>query len=326
MARAVPAPAAPADPFIVAMTQPDPHPEMQAPAGAVPPHDPALASMQPVLSAVRPPAPLDVPITDQEVLTSLDAALLARSRGDMQGALEALRAALRRLPEHPRLLYQMAQTWDMMVLPQKAEPFWRALHRLGKGAGTFHVLATERLAEGFQQTNEPEEPKEGKFTIKSLYDEEVSDDVQGQLVRFTAVLEKHGTDEVDVEKDMILAIHFFDTVNGRRLARSQVQQPELTCTSLPLNWADGPETFTFEYWQPAMSPAQLVKFGRCRYYGCTLEVYFKNNLQDARATTPELLQSARELPLPAPPPPDSLLDSALPPGAEPSLFPPAPLR
>ncbi len=321
----------PVDPFMKAVGEADPFPEMQTPAGDPPPNDPAIPMLrpQPVISMPKAPAPLDVPITDEDVLTSLDEALHLRGQGDMQGALSQLRMALQKMPDHPRLVYQTARTLDTMGLTQKAEPYWKTLRKLGKGAGDFYILAQERMADGPQVTNEIEEEKEGKFTITDLRDEKVSDTVNGERVRFTAVLKKVTPDALALEKlgeDMVLAIHFFDTINGRRIARSQVPQPELKCASEPLDWSEGIETFTFEYQQPDMSPEQMLKFGRCKYHGCTLEVIYKNQLQDSTATTPECLQLARELPLPAPEPVDAILDSMPGPGQgrqpEPGLFPP----
>ena len=322
----------PADRFLTAVSEADPYPEMQSPAGDAPPGDPALAMLapQPVLSMPKAvAAPLDVPITDEEVLTSLDEALHLRGEGDMQGALARLRTALNKLPDHPRLLYQTARTLDTMGLTQKADPLWKALRKPGKGAGDFYTLAQDRMSEGPQMNHEEEEEKEGKFTVADLRDEEVSETVDGERVRFTAVLKKNTEEPLVLEKlrdDMVLAIHFFDSVNGRRIARSQVPQPELLCASEPLDWTEGTETFTFEYWQPAMSPEQKLKYGRCKYYGCALEIIYRDKLQDSTATTQVLLQYARELPLPAPEPVDAILDTMPGPGSgrqpEAGLFPP----
>lgn len=308
----------------------DPHPEMRTVAGDPPPYDPAAALLkeneaQPVVTALKPPAPLDVPITDEDVLGNLEEGLHLRSQGDTLGAQSHLRAALAKLPDHPKLLYHMAQTLDMMGLSRKADPHWKSLYALGKGAGEFFTLAQERMADGPQLINEPEEKKEGKFTVVDLRDEKVPDIRNGERVRFTAILKKHTDEPVNADSNISLVTHFFDTVNGRRWIRSQVPQPVLTCTSLPLDWKEGTETFTFDYWQADMTPAEIVKYGRCRYYGCTLEVIYKDELQDVAATTPECLQ-LRELPVPDPEPQDSILDSTPAPvdGRQPEsgLFPP----
>jgi hypothetical protein len=275
-------------------------------------------------------APLDVAITDEAVLAHLDEGLNLRSSGDTNGALAHLRAAAAVLPDHPKVLYHLALTLDTMGLVRKAQPVWESLRALGDGAGDFFVLACDRLRDGVEASAEPEEDREGKFTIGSL-DEERVVDAGGERVRFTAVIRKKSDQPVDMEK-MTLAIHFFDSVNGRSIARSHAMEPVLSCESEPADWADGGETFVFDYWQPSMTPDELQRLGRCRYYGCALEVIYEDKLQDATATTGELLQMARELPLPDRTAPDALLDSGpqpsplvptIPGSPENLLFPPA---
>lgn len=287
-------------------------------------------STGPRAPAAKVQAPLDVAITDEAVLAHLDEGLNLRSSGDTNGALAHLRAAAAVLPDHPKVLYHLALTLDTMGLVRKAQPVWESLRALGEGAGDFFVLARDRLRDGVEASAEPEEDREGKFTIGSL-DEERVVDAGGERVRFTTVIRKKSDQPVDMEK-MTLAIHFFDSVNGRSIARSHAMEPVLSCESEPADWADGGETFVFDYWQPSMTPDELQRLGRCRYYGCALEVIYEDKLQDATATTGELLQMARELPLPDRTAPDALLDSGpqpsplvptIPGSPENLLFPPA---
>jgi hypothetical protein len=333
------APASPDDPFAsLAAPVDDPHPELTGPAGEAPAFDPAEVLLtvkpQPVMlvpqkAPQKIAAPLDVPIRDEGVLTQVDEGLHLRTQGDMQGALTHFRTALQKHPNHPRLLYHAATVYDLMGLPRKADPLWKQLFTLGEGAGDFYKLAQERIADGPPAGGEPEEEKEGKFTILDLKEEKLATTAQGQKVQFVVKLKKNTDEKVNVGEDMFLAIHFFDTVRGTRIARSQVPQPELRPLEEPVDWADGTESFAFEYWQPDMTPEQFARFGRCEYYGCTLEVVLSGKLQDATATTAELLSYARELPLPAPETQDNILNStpdiSLPPGRQPesSLFPPA---
>ncbi len=334
------APRVPADPFSsLAVPQTDPHPELFGPAGEAPAFDPAetlLVAREsqvlsvPPTSAVKVVAALDVPLKDEAIRTYVDEGQYLRTQGDIKGALEHFRAALQKHPDHPRLLYYTCSVMDLMGLQKKADPLWKQLFSLGEGAGDFFKMAQTRMADGAAvAAAESEEEKEGKFTIVDLQEEKLPATAEGQRVRFVATLKKHTKEKVDVEQDMLLAIHFFDTVNRRRIARSQAAQPALKPVDQPVDWKDGTERFEFEYWQPDMSPQQFVRFGRCAYYGCTLEVILKDKLQDAFATTPELLQMARELPLPAFEAQDNILystpDITLPTGRQPeaSLFPPA---
>lgn len=218
-----PAPVIKEDPFSPSWVPDDPYPEMQEPAGDAPAtEDPALALLKggPVVTVVKRPAPLDVPITDEAVLADLDEGLYLRSRGDMAGAAGRVRAALQKLPDHPKLLYHAAVIHDMMRQPQKADRYWKALHRLGEGAGDFYVFAKDRMAEGPQEDTAGEEEKEGLFTVVDLKEEPVTDSRGGQRVRFVAVLKKNTNEELDpakVSEEMLLAPHFFDTVNRRRI-------------------------------------------------------------------------------------------------------------
>ena len=295
---------------------------MHAPAGDAPVEDPALEALKLVPSAVvKRVAPLDVPITDEEVLAHIDEGLELKGKGDMQGALTHFRAALKKLPDHPKLLYHTARTLDIMGLTQKAAPMWKTLFQLGPGTGDLYIFARDRMADGTPVINEPEEEKEGKFTIKDLKEVTFPESAAGERVRLTVVVKKNIPENVDLQREMLLVTHFFDSVNGRRVARSLVDQPEVVCLSAPIDWADGTETFSFDYWQPAMTPEQLVKFGRCRYYGCALDVFYKDKLQDCSATAGDLVKMAHTLPQPAPSQGDSLLNTA-PDGQEPSLFPP----
>lgn len=260
-------------------------------------------------------APLDTPITDESVLAHLDAGINLRSTGDMQGALQHLRAASAVLPDHPRILYHLALTLDTMGLLRKSQPVWEQLRGLGAEAGDLYTIARDRLRDGVPAPQEPEEDKEEKFVIRSLDEERIDEPGGGERLRFSAVLEKKTGDPVNMDR-MTLAIHFFDTVNGRRIARSLAEEAVLSCLSEPVDWKDGTETFGFEYRLAPMTPDEIQRIGRCRYYGCTLEVIYEDRLQDATATTPELLQIARELPLPEVVPSDPVLESGpLPRGA-----------
>ena len=147
----------------------------------------------------------------------------------------------------------------------------------------------------------------GALSVVSLDETKVPDAAGGQRVQFVVKVRKNTPEAVDVEKDLAWAIHFFDSVNGRRIARSVAAPPQLTPVSAPVDWADGVEAFSFEYWQPEMTPQELVTYGRCRYYGCTLELSWKENIQDVASTTPELREIARELPVPEEAPPEDLL-------------------
>ena len=279
----------------------DPHPELQRPAGAEPvlpdPAEPVLA-----WAAVARAAPLDVPITDEASLTHLDEGIFLRDRGDMAGAAAELRAALELVPEHPKLLYQLALTLDGMGQEAKASGHWRKLRLLGPDAGNYFQLAVERLKEGgnlppaADAVFEAEEAKQGRFTVTGMKEERLPETAEGERWRFEGAIERHQTEAADVAK-IDIKLHLFDEVNGQRIDRTTALPPVIQWLDEPVDWAQGSERFSFEYRQPPLSPDELVKLGRRKYYGYAVEFRYEGNqLQDLVAEPAMLGDLARELP------------------------------
>ena len=98
---------------------------------------------------VQGPAPGLLPgraIANAQVREMVEAARAVRKLGDMQLALESLRAADLREPNHPEILSETALTYEAMGLAEKAEGAWRSVLVLGEsGAGGYFALATSKL-------------------------------------------------------------------------------------------------------------------------------------------------------------------------------------
>ena len=290
------------DPFFsAAEALPDPHPELLMPAGL----EPLLPeAAEPVLArpAVAVSAPLDVPITDEASLAHLDEGIYLRDRGDMAGAAAELRAALEAAPEHPKLLYQLALTLDGMGQEAKASAYWRKLRLLGADAGNYYQLAVERLKEGGSLAPsadvvfEGEEARQGRFTIQGMKEERLPDTAAGEWLRFEGTIERHQAEPAEVAR-MDIRLHLFDEVNGQRIDRTTALPPMIQWLEEPVDWAQGSERFSFEYRQPPLSPDELVKLGRRKYYGYAIEFrYDGNQLQDLVAEPAQMGDLARELP------------------------------
>ena len=278
----------------------DPHPELAGPAG----EDPMLPEpAEPVLA--RPPvvavAPLDVPITDDACLGHLDEGIYLRDRGDMQGAVKALRQALELSPDHPKLLYHVAVTLDRMSLERKAAGHWRKLRLLGQEAGNYYQLAVERLKEGggFQipeDAGTEEEEKEGRFVVSQVIVERIPGTSEGEVLKIQGQIDRKQTEAAEVSK-VEMKLHLFDEINGQRIDRTTALPPVIEWLDAPVDWAGGSERFCFEYRQPPFSPDELVKLGQRKYYGYAIEFrYDGNKLQDVAAEPLVLADYARDLP------------------------------
>lgn len=252
---------------------------------------------------LRDRAPLDTPISDESVLAELDAGMNLRAQGDLLGAVSHLRNALRAQPDHPKLIYQLAVTLDMMSQPQKAQPLWETLATLGKGAGRYHTLARERLVDGVKVSGEEAEEQEGRLSVVAAKVEPIDDPGNGERVKVRLTIRRNQEEPIKPEEvadgTLAFGIHFFDVVNRKRIDRSTCIAPEQTlkCLSGDADWAEGTEEFEFEYYQPIMNADELKKFGMRKYYGYAFEVMYRGKLQDVMAEPVQMARFAREIPL-----------------------------
>lgn len=304
---AIPAVALEPDPFSSESgALPDPHPELLKPAALEPglpdPGEPVVARL--VVMA----APLDVPITDAACLAQLDEGIYLRDRGDMVGAVAQLRGALELVPEHPKLLYQLALTLDGLSQERKASEHWRKLRLLGQGAGNYYQLAVERLKEGgslpppADTVFEADEVKQGRFTVSGVKVERLPDSALGESWIICGRIDRHQAEPAEVA-NIALKLHLFDEVNGQRIDRFLGEPPPHAWPETPVDWADGSERFEFVCNRPLLSPDELVKRGQRKFYGYALEIRYgtqadfkKNELQDLAAEPALLAEMSQEMP------------------------------
>jgi len=71
-----------------------------------------------------------------------------RHRGDTTNAVERLREALDSEPNHAVVLAELAKTYDLMQLYDRANEVWRKLQEMGPSAGAAYELADRRLKLG----------------------------------------------------------------------------------------------------------------------------------------------------------------------------------
>ena len=71
-----------------------------------------------------------------------------RDRGDTTSAIERLQEALDSEPNNPGVLAELAKTYDLMRLYDRANEMWRKLQEMGPSAGAAYELAGRRLKLG----------------------------------------------------------------------------------------------------------------------------------------------------------------------------------
>ena len=71
-----------------------------------------------------------------------------RDRGDTTNAIERLQEALDSEPNNAAVLAELAKTYDLMQLYDRANEIWRTLQEMGPSAGAAYELADRRLKPG----------------------------------------------------------------------------------------------------------------------------------------------------------------------------------
>ena len=308
---------------VVAPTPPTAEPET-----TFPPAPPEIISTQQVTSRPKNlPPTKDLPISDEAILNYLDAGLEARQKGDMAGALNAFRSAWQAQPDHPKLIYQVAKTLDMMGLAAKAQPHWYTLFNMGHSAGDYFALAEMHLKNKSVATPGPAdlEDREERIRLTDIKLENISSLQGGQKKLLSFSIKKQEAEAIKSE-DIGLAIHFFDMVNARRIDRTIAAKPSPVMVSTAEDWEKrGMQRLEVMFDLAEMTPADVIKWGNRKYFGYVLELYLKDSsksdgidrLQDLVAEPPELANFAREMPIenpadqPPPAPPSNAADASL---------------
>src|SRR5262252_4580002 len=71
-----------------------------------------------------------------------------RDRGDTTNAVERLQEALDSEPNNAAVLAELAKTYDLMQLYDRANEIWRKLQEMGPSVGAVYALADRRLKLG----------------------------------------------------------------------------------------------------------------------------------------------------------------------------------
>lgn len=280
-AAAVPAPA-----------DPPPNPAKTAPAQPAPEAAPLAAAPVPESA---PPAVLSeqAPITDERVLFFLDNALARREKGDMKAALTHLRAACDLMPENPRLLYELANTYEAMTLQDKAAPVWDQIYRQGESAGIYFRIAQSKFEQGgAQPPREVEVPLQlGKIVEqRSARDPSLAENV-------TLRIPVQARDGAIIDPGKVSVVtQFYDVANG-------VVEESLFDNTQNYRWLSGEfptwstnsvEFLDQSYHRPKYADAAAGHDG-LHYHGYVVKLYYDNHLQDMKAW-PEQLASRQSEP------------------------------
>ncbi len=264
----------------------------------------------PVGPTEPPPPPGDIEQPDPSVLPQEDVRLLVaeavvlRRSGDMAGAIGKLNGALDLAPGHPRLLFEMAATYEAMGMTERAVEAYRNVASMGPTrAGALHPIAERRLKEGLRGPGSASADDDALYL--GVAEEIPRPDEHGQtlLLRFDI----HARPGVGINASQVsLPVRFFDLVDGKRTEPSIADAPEVKWVSPPVDWKE-PGVETVEVTYHLADEARGTDGTARKYFGYRIELYYQDTLLDILAR-PRRLASFQD---PLPPSTPGLLPEAI---------------
>lgn len=290
-----------------------------------------LLELNMALAEARKTAP---PIPDVILARLVDTGEELRNSGNMQGALQALAKAEAAVPDHPRILSQMAATYTEMGVNQAASEYWAEVVALGSAASGPYFEIAKRVRAGqpllgreSNTVSSPAGAESAKGSVLKIGEIKVNEQPpgeSGQRVSLRIVV-----DSLDgaghAGEDLSLFVFFYDLVNGDQIRDSTADTSYLYPTE-PYDWkVNGREEFIVNYNQPSFSPEEIVELGQRKYYGYAIQLYYRDVLQDTVVMPTEISSLRLETPAIAAPP-ERLPGGANPErvGPENALFPQTP--
>ena len=283
---------------------------------------PEAVSAAPVAQAAVAAAPAEAfPLTDERVLFFLESALASRERGDMKAALTQLRAAVDLQPAHPRLLYELASTYEKMSLPAKASPVWDQLFALGEGAGIYFKMAQARFEQGEER---PPREVETPLRLGKILERSQSD--SGEVEALTLRIPVQALEGAVIDPGRVSVVtQFYDEVDGEIVETDAVTDNYRWLAGEFPSWTTNTVEFLDQPYRrvPSFSPASD---GGRRYHGYVVKLYYNDHLQDVLAKPAQLASRRAEPGERGLQQPVERLDTRPPPGSQvdDSLFPPLP--
>jgi len=237
-----------------------------------------------------------------------------RDRGDTATAMTRLREAQSLAPRHCLIISEMALTYEKMGLTDKAIEQWRRIYEMGESAGIYYAAAEAKL-KALQLPSATEEPPADSQTAAGALAPEAGSDLLSilslgkvgttddtgntQALRHlklrVPILARQGK---KIEpRDVVIQVFFYDQLKDGSLAEtnanvtsSWARRESPTGDLLQVDWSSpDPEVLEVEYAQPEFDPKDPRTRERRNYFGYSVRVYYKGQLNAKFADPVKLL-------------------------------------
>lgn len=257
-----------------------------APVTAVTPDPPPAASVAPA----EPVAAADpFPVADESARFYLRSALASREQGDMKAALTGFRAACDLQPAHPRLLYELASTYEKMSLPAKAAPVWDQLTALGEGAGVYFKLAQARFEQGDAR---PPREVETPLRLGKILERARQDPAAGEAVTLRIPVQALDGAAIDPGRVSVVT-QFYDEVAGEIVETDAATDNYRWLSGEFPTWTTNSVEFLDQPYRRLSMEEPAADSAR-RYHGYVVKLYYNDHLQDVVAKPAQLASRRAE--------------------------------
>lgn len=268
----------------VAATPPKPAKEVVAVAPASPPPLPP-----PDPTPLPPARPLAAPpIADPVVERLVQEARKARLADDMASALNKLEEAQVLAPEDPSVWYETGQVYETMsafdtrLADQASDAYLKVMSLGTTGAGALYPLAAAKIRDGISMPAD----LRGELALgnpRVFHDNTFEN---GERVVVTVPVQAAEGTEISAN-DLVVKVNFFDST--MKEGKLDVQPAADICETVhewvsgEFDFVGGEELLRVTYTLPPQELQQDHLFGKRKYYGQTVEVFYKGELIDAHA-------------------------------------------
>ncbi|MBB5351648.1 hypothetical protein HNR46_001887 [Haloferula luteola] len=232
------------------------------------------------------PRPLSAPpIADPVIERLVNEARTARVADDLGSSYLKLEEAVGRDPDEPSALYELGLVYEALAaadpdqIPKAAEAFQKVFN-LGTKAGALYPLAAKKLEEGIAL---PQNMR-GKLSIGRVLTFPDNTYPDGERVILTIPVSAAPGSEPTGDEFFIKVTFFDKDTQGTLLPKGYQSQDSYEWVSGDLDWLGGQETLRVTYTIPTPSASDIQLFGRRKYYGQVVELFYKNEVVDAQAT------------------------------------------
>ncbi|MFN0128904.1 MAG: tetratricopeptide repeat protein [Verrucomicrobiales bacterium] len=231
----------------------------------------------------------DFPILDERVRFFLGSALASREQGDMKAALTQLRAACDLQPGHPRLLYELATTYEKMSLPAKATPVWDQLAALGENGGIYFKLAQARFEQGDVP---PAREVETPLRLGKILERPQQDPAAGHSI--TLRIPVQALEGAVIDPGLVSVVtQFYDEIDGEIVETDAATDNWRWLSGEFPTWKTNSVEFLDQPYRRSGNPSASLGGGR-RYHGYVVKLYYNDHLQDMVAHPAQLANRRAE--------------------------------